>query len=84
MVQGEGEMSEPQKPRWTKGVLLVDYTTPATTWRVGHFVPAGSRVLVLWAPDRERARVFEVVPWGSRPLFSVPLKLAAQYVKSTR
>ncbi len=76
-------VSTEQRPRYTRGVLIADMTTPATTWRVGHKVLAGAPVLVMWAPNRATARVFEVVSWGNRPLFSVPLANLKDYVRST-
>jgi hypothetical protein len=77
-------MSAEQRPRYTRGVMLADYTTPPTTWRVGHFVPAGSPVLVMWGKDRARARVLEVTYWGTRELFELPLAMVKDYVRSVR
>jgi len=74
----------PEVVRYTEAVLLADYETQASAWHCGHHVAAGSRVVVEWAPDRERARVYQRVSWGTRPLFSCPLEDLGGYVRSTK
>lgn len=74
----------PEPVRYTEAVLLADYDTPPTTWQCGHHVAAGACVVVEWAPDRERARVYQRVTWGTRPLFSCPLENIGDYVRSTK
>jgi len=74
----------PAPERWTKAVLLEDYDGPETTWHCSHHVPAGSPVVVQWRADHERAMVYEVLWWGTRPLFSCRLEDLRKYVRSVK
>jgi len=69
---------------YTEATLLQPWTRRPTTWHVGHEYPVGTEVIVGWQPGGQRATVYEPMRWGLRPLFSVALEDAKDYVKSVR